>query len=223
MIGIYKITSPNNKVYIGQSTNIEKRFKTYLHLHCKNQRKLYFSLLKYGVDKHKFEIIEECGENVLLERETYWKEFYNILNIPSLCCRIDGRGGRLSEETNIKIRLSKLGTKMSNESSLKKREKMIGKSKHTDESKKLIGDKNRHKKPIGFSEKLKKPKTQEHKNNLSLAKSKKPIIQYDLQMNPIQEWISGAKAAKTLGFLQGCISVAIRKNKKYKNYYWKNK
>jgi predicted GIY-YIG superfamily endonuclease len=29
MIGIYKITNPEKEVYIGQSTDIEKRFKTY--------------------------------------------------------------------------------------------------------------------------------------------------------------------------------------------------
>jgi excinuclease UvrABC nuclease subunit len=29
MIGIYKITSPSNKVYVGQSTNIEKRWSGY--------------------------------------------------------------------------------------------------------------------------------------------------------------------------------------------------
>ena len=32
MIGIYKIINPNNKVYIGQSTNIERRFKQYKSL-----------------------------------------------------------------------------------------------------------------------------------------------------------------------------------------------
>ena len=29
MIGIYKIVSPSGKVYIGQSTNIERRWKEY--------------------------------------------------------------------------------------------------------------------------------------------------------------------------------------------------
>jgi hypothetical protein len=28
-IGIYKITSPTKRVYIGQSVNIERRFNTY--------------------------------------------------------------------------------------------------------------------------------------------------------------------------------------------------
>jgi len=33
--GIYKITSPTNKVYIGQSTNILFRFRAYKRLNCK--------------------------------------------------------------------------------------------------------------------------------------------------------------------------------------------
>ena len=62
MIGIYKITSPNGRIYVGQSKNIEKRIKCYKSLNCKGQKLLYRSLLKYGVDKHKFEIIIECSE-----------------------------------------------------------------------------------------------------------------------------------------------------------------
>ena len=72
MIGIYKITSPNNNIYIGQSINIEKRFVQYKKLRsCCNQIKLYNSFVKYGVDNHIFEIIEEC--NI---------EFFNYLITP---------------------------------------------------------------------------------------------------------------------------------------------
>jgi group I intron endonuclease len=100
MIGIYKITSPSNKIYIGQSTNIEQRWKWYNRLYCKNQTKLYYSLKKYGPENHIFEIIEECNEYDLLKKETYWKYYYKVLEIPSLCCRIDGKGGKNSKTTN---------------------------------------------------------------------------------------------------------------------------
>ena len=99
MIGIYKITNPTGKIYIGQSTHIETRFDSYKKLKCKRQIKLYNSLLKYGWDNHITEIIEECLEDKLLERETYWKLYYNVLETPSLCCRIDGRGGKMSKES----------------------------------------------------------------------------------------------------------------------------
>lgn len=106
MMGIYKIISPTGKIYIGQSTNINKRWKSYKKLYCKSQTKLYFSLKKYGPEKHIFEIIEECNENELLQKETYWKNYYKVLEIPSLCCRIDGKGGKHSKETKEKMSLS---------------------------------------------------------------------------------------------------------------------
>jgi len=55
-IGIYKITNPDNKVYVGQSKNIHSRFKDYKKVNY-NQRKVYESILKYGIENHKFEII----------------------------------------------------------------------------------------------------------------------------------------------------------------------
>jgi hypothetical protein len=50
MIGIYKITSPSKKVYIGQSVNIEKRKYFYEIGNCKKQIKLYNSIKKYGLN-----------------------------------------------------------------------------------------------------------------------------------------------------------------------------
>jgi group I intron endonuclease len=118
IIGIYKITSPSGKIYIGQSINIKDRWKKYQKYleSIKNQTKLYNSLKKYGPENHIFEIIEECNESQLFERETYWKIFYKVLEIPSLCCRIDGKGGKNSKETNLKISQIHKGKKYSNES-----------------------------------------------------------------------------------------------------------
>ena len=106
MIGIYKITNPNNEIYVGQSTNIENRWnKDYKTLRCKTQPKLYNSLKKYGPENHKFEIVEECVIEQLLMRETYYKNLYKVLEVPSLCCRTDGRFGHMSQETKDKIKL----------------------------------------------------------------------------------------------------------------------
>ena len=65
MIGIYKLTNKiNNKVYIGQSINIENRFQQHKN-NCLNENlkdyntKFYRALRKYGVENFTFEIIEE--------------------------------------------------------------------------------------------------------------------------------------------------------------------
>lgn len=78
--GIYKITSPSGRVYIGESIDIKDRWREYKRLDCKNQVKLYNSLLKYGVDAHIFNIVEECSFEDLLCRERYYQDFYDVLN-----------------------------------------------------------------------------------------------------------------------------------------------
>jgi group I intron endonuclease len=107
MIGIYKITNPSNRVYIGQSTNIKVRFMTYKSLKStKYQRVLYRSFLKYGIDNHKFEIIEECDIKNLNKRERYWQDHYNVLN-GGLNCQLvedDDNVKILSNETKSQIR-----------------------------------------------------------------------------------------------------------------------
>lgn len=77
-IGIYKITSPKGKIYIGQSKHIEKRFYYYQRGRCEQQRKLYNSLFKHGWENHIFEIIEECEESELDCRERHWQDFYDV-------------------------------------------------------------------------------------------------------------------------------------------------
>ena len=86
MIGIYKITSPSGKVYVGQSIDIEKRRNRYSRLACVNQTKLYNSLVKYGFSEHIFETIQECRVEELNIRERYWQDFYEVLGVGGLNC-----------------------------------------------------------------------------------------------------------------------------------------
>ena len=77
MVGIYKITNPKGKIYIGQSIDIERRFKEYKRISKRSAgRKIIRSLEKYGVENHIFEIIEECLRESLHEREYFWKQHY---------------------------------------------------------------------------------------------------------------------------------------------------
>ena len=106
MIGIYKITSPNNKIYIGQSVNVERRiFKYKKFKDCKNQFKLLNSFNKYGIENHIFEILEECNIELLNERERYYQDLYNVIK-KGLNCRLTttiDKSGFLSQETKDKI------------------------------------------------------------------------------------------------------------------------
>ena len=113
MIGIYKIISPSNKTYIGQSINIKNRKAQYMMLDksCIGP-KLYNSLQKYGPENHKFEIIEECDLEQLNKRETYWKHVYidEYGWEKALFCELyDNGGGPRSEEIKNKIKMNSLG------------------------------------------------------------------------------------------------------------------
>lgn len=112
-IGIYKITNPNNKIYIGQSVNIEERFKKYIKVHNKRQIKLYNSLQKYGPENHIFEIVEECSLEQLNEREIYWGIVFNVLGEDGLNLRLGKGRGSCGETTKLKISNSLLGKKKS--------------------------------------------------------------------------------------------------------------
>jgi len=90
MIGIYKITNPKGKVYIGQSINIENRFNGYKNLHCKAQPILYNSFIKYGIENHKFEIIIQCEKEQLNELEKYYQQIYSAIGEKGLNCFIVG-------------------------------------------------------------------------------------------------------------------------------------
>lgn len=118
MIGIYKITSPSKRVYVGQSVNIEKRFKRYRSHDCKGQVRLYASIKKYGHEKHIFEILCECEVAELNAKERYYQELYSCIGQNGLNSRItkDGdRSGYLSPETIAKVVKANTGRKYSPE------------------------------------------------------------------------------------------------------------
>lgn len=84
--GIYKIVNLiNNKVYIGQSINIEDRFRHHKNTAFNKNAEaykypLYQAIRKYGIENFKFEIIEECSVSDLDKKENFYMEQYNSLS-----------------------------------------------------------------------------------------------------------------------------------------------
>lgn len=117
--GIYKITSPSGKNYIGQSIDIDRRKKQYQKI-TKKQTLLYNSIKKYGLDSHEFFILETInGEELSNDELIKWldaKEIFYSLKFNSmfpngLNLRIGRGGGRCSEEAKRKNRESHAGKK----------------------------------------------------------------------------------------------------------------
>ena len=118
MIGIYKITNPNGKIYIGQTIDFERRVYQYKKLNCKEQPKLYNSLKKYGFQNHKFELIWPCWERYLTKWERYFQEMYNSTEDDNLNCFLvttKDKTGKHTEETKRKISESNKGRKFTAE------------------------------------------------------------------------------------------------------------
>lgn len=81
MIGIYKITKiSNGKSYIGQSNNIERRFKEHQQKDASSKIPLDIAIQKYGIHAFTYEILEECSLDKLNEREKYWINYYDTIN-----------------------------------------------------------------------------------------------------------------------------------------------
>lgn len=185
--GIYKITSPTNKIYIGQSIDIIKRWQKYYNLNCKQQCKIYASLLKYGPNKHNFEIICQCDRSELNNLEKYYIDLYKCFNTDNGLNLLDGGNlNKFSDETRKKMSLSKIG-----------KTRIISKE-HREKLSKA-------KKGKMFSDK--------HKLNLSkssINKNAKPILQYDIDGNLICEWISSVVAESVLKISSSHISKCCR-------------
>jgi len=210
MIGIYRITNPKGKIYIGQSINIHKRKSSYKYV---DKRiigpKIYNSLKKYGWENHIFEIIEECSINNLHERETYWKKIALESNNREwnqvLFCNLHdvGSHGPLSDHIKNKIK----GQKRSEQTKQKMRESKLNK-------------------PSNFLNHIHSPTTKQKMSESKLGKpsnnKKKKISQYNLNGDFIKTWDSLTDISSTLNLSHNSINRCCQeKQKKAFNYIWK--
>lgn len=164
MTGIYKITNPKGRIYIGQATNLTKRETQYRRYNCKQQPRLHASLVKYGFSKHIFEVIEECSVEELNTRERYWQDYYEVIGINGLNCKLQNTTSSravISEESKERRSKSHKGEKQEAGRVSKRAAANTGK-KRTDKQKERI------------STALKGvPKTEAHKAALRVSKKPK--------------------------------------------------
>jgi len=238
MIGIYKITSPSGKIYIGQSIDTKKREKEYLNIsNCKGQRKLYNSLVKYGFSEHTFEVVEQCEVEVLNERERHWQDYYNVLK-EGLNCRLTGtrdKSGRMSKYSIEKMSQSSgkailqyttEGVLVQEWKSIKEAAKIL----KVDTTNISACCRNKIKSSGGFiwryrvnivenTIQVKKVGYQSQ-----IEKLNKPILQYDKSSNFIREWKSLTEVTNMLGIRQGDISACLTGRQRVaKGFIWKYK
>lgn len=194
--GIYKIINPTGKIYIGQSVNLNSRINDYKKLkNCDQQKLLFNSLMKYGVNEHTFEIEEICKISILNERESFYMKKYMCLNREhGLNIRGAGSIGAHSEETKVKMSKAHKGKKKSE--ATKKRMSIAQKKYPT---RHWLGKK-----------RSKADREKMSKSQKGLANASKAIICYDLDMNEIARYKSAAEAGRQLSILRTSIKNNLR-------------
>lgn len=215
MIGIYKITSPKNIIYIGQSINIAQRFKQHkysINSKKKLQKDLYESYFKYGFNNHIFEVIHEFKFKVTQEVLDEYEDLYIKRYIELGFMLFNKKSGgvltcKLTEDH--KKSLSKnfpndLKERYTNERS-GELNYFFGKT-HSDKTRKVMSEKK-----LGKYLGDKNPKA-------------KAIIQYDLNMNLIAEFSTINEAAEKLGISRQSINGCCGEwNKTAHGFIWRYK
>lgn len=210
MIGIYKITSPSGKIYIGQSFNIQKRFSVYKRL-VKDSigRKLYNSFAKYGVENHVFDVIQEFPKDILKKTLDNYESFYIrqfketghfLLN---LTAGGDGSVGyKHTQDTKVKMKEAKVG-------------KYLGEN-NPNYGKGLFGNRN------GMYGKTRPRQLIEKLRNTNFS----PVIKCNTLGQSLEEYSSITEAAQKLNLKVSNISACCKNKKGYKSaggFVWRYK
>lgn len=106
---IYKITSPSNKMYVGQTKKKvpRERWKEHCRPSSKQCVALKRAIIKYGAENMKFETVEECADELLNDREEHWIRELNTLSPHGYNLRSGGSANELCEESRAKLSKTK--------------------------------------------------------------------------------------------------------------------
>jgi len=105
---IYKVTSPSTKIYIGQTRrDPQKRWTE--HCCTASCTALKNAIDKYGAENMKFEVVEECTDELLNDHEQHWIRELNTLSPHGYNLRSGGGVGEsVSGETRARMSALKL-------------------------------------------------------------------------------------------------------------------
>jgi hypothetical protein len=126
---------------------MKNRERLYKNLHCKGQPKIYNSLLKYGWEKHSFEVIHELptdiNQIVLNTYEQLYLDAYREAGVEVLNVREAGSNGKPNPESSKKMvetRRKRGSYIISNETRNKYSESRKGRpgTKHTEATKLML-------------------------------------------------------------------------------------
>lgn len=217
--GIYKITNTtNNKVYIGQSIDIHRRWDEHLRRLASNRHEnahLQSAWNCYGRDAFIFEIIDECAEKDLNNKEMYYIDHYQSYKNEYGYNNTLGGGGTVYE--NKVLQFDAFGNL------IKEYRNGIAAGNETGLSISCIyGCCTRRLKKVGnfiFVYKDDYIKNPECLNWYLNSNRNTPVEQYDLYGNLIKTWSSCAEIVRETDFNPiGCLTHI---SKSHRGYIWK--
>ena len=231
MIGIYKITSPSGKIYIGQTTNFTKRKNYYKNGAKPYQVRIHNSLQKYGYDAHSIEFIEQCLVENLNERERYWQDFYDVIGENGLNCRLTetkDKSGFISDESKSKMSEARQNRILTDKEKYRLKSLFLGR-KHTEETRLKMSESAKGRKftkehiaKLPQNQKGKyRPKASEAtkiKQSLNSGKSK-IVYQYTINGMFIDEYRNVSEAQRCLG-IKNISSAALGKIPSSGGFKW---
>ena len=204
MIGIYRIENLiNHKNYIGQSMQIDTRWSAHKRLAFEPnavgyEYPLYKAIRKYGLENFNFTILEECLEEQLDERETYWIKQFEAFGPKGYNQTSGGAGYRKAPPTEV-ITLFQQGYSIDDL------------CVYFDATKSTIIQ-ILHAAGLGYI-------TQEEKN--TLQPTCKIVEQYNLSGNLLNTYFSEGAAAKAIQTSRASISSACHNHNTAYGYIWK--
>lgn len=208
MIGIYKITSPTGKVYIGQTFDSRARFRTYKRLERSSiGRRLYNSLVKHGATTHRFAMIHtlpaDVSQAVMNDYEKLYIAQYRNCGLELLNLTEGGEGSKGYKHTQeALLKMSIMG-----------KGRFAG-NKNPNYGKGCFGDSNG-----AFG------KSRRHLCLKAAQANEKPVFQFALNGQFIKEFKSATEAAKELNLKTTNISSCCLEKKGYKTaggFVWKH-
>jgi group I intron endonuclease len=115
MPAIYEfVNNINQKVYVGQTIDYSHRIRSHkFNLTQNKNTPFYNALLKYGWENFSINIIEECEENELNNKEIYWIKKKNSLYPNGYNLLEGGSQSRHTDYTKQKISNGRKGIKFS--------------------------------------------------------------------------------------------------------------
>jgi|688.fasta_scaffold441283_3 group I intron endonuclease len=195
--GVYMIKNIiNGLVYIGSSNKMRHRRNQHfscLRANKHSNNKLQNAFNKYGEENFFFSVLEICSENVLIEKEQFWIDFFDACK-QNKGYNLEIRADRLirDEETKRKI-------------STNHKKHWLGKKFSAEHRKKMSENNCKFWENKKFNER--------HKQKISDS-NKRKIMQIDQNGNIINEFFGIKEASEKTGFSEIGIQQVLTKYKR---------